>query len=328
MRKRKRKYDKGEFLTITPVLTEERTIMNVPLRSCAVLVFLLATILSIHPSAHSEDVEAIVPKKPIRFFQGDKLVGLYTWLQRSKYEDPDNVLTVKDGVLHFSGDGNGYVCTKEHYRDFHLVVEYRWGSRTYGDRKTMARSSGVFLHGRSPDGAYAGQYMAGLECQIIEGGTGDFELIPGNNPDGTPIPRSVSITVETAEHRDYASQPTWKKGGKRVTLADRQGYRVSWFNHDLQWKNVTGYQPKNDLASPGKEWTKLDILCDGDHVMYYVNGVLANEAFDVAPCSGKISLQVEGAEMEFRNFELRPLKRQADGEPTPPAAPPKCVRRP
>jgi hypothetical protein len=37
------------------------------------------------------------------------------------------------------------------------------------------------------------------------------------------------------------------------------------------------------------------------------NGVLANEAFDVKPSSGKISLQVEGAEMDFRNFELHPL---------------------
>ena len=256
----------------------------------------------------------IAPKKVIRFFQGDKLVGLYTWLQRSRYEDPDKVLILKDGILHFTGDGNGYLCTKECYADFHLVVEYRWGERTYGDRKTLARSSGVFLHGRSPDGAYEGQYMAGLECQIIEGGTGDFELLPGKNADGSEIPQSVALVVETAEHRDYAGQPVWKKGGKRIALADRHGYRVSWFNHDLEWENVTGYQPKNDLASPGKEWTRLDIISDGDHVMYRVNGVLANEAFDVKPSSGKISLQVEGAEMDFRNFELRPLKKSAESE--------------
>ncbi len=260
--------------------------------------------------AYGNQTEAITPKEVIRFFQGDKMVGLYTWLQRSKHEDPDKVLSIRDGVLHFTGDGNGYLATKADYRDYHLVVEYRWGEKTYGDRKTLARSSGVFLHGRSPDGAYEGQYMAGLECQIIEGGTGDFEFLPGTNADGSKIPQSVSVIVETAEQKDYAGQPTWKKGGKRVGLADRHGYRVSWFNHDLEWKNVTGYQPENDLASPGKEWTRLDIISAGDHVQYYVNGILANEAFDVKPSSGKISLQVEGAEMDFRNFELHPLNQK------------------
>ncbi len=45
--------------------------------------------------------------------------------------------------------------------------------------------------------------------------------------------------------------------------------------------------------------------------MYYVNGVLANGAFDVTPSSGRISLQVEVAEMDFRNFELHPLGKSA-----------------
>ncbi|NOX55973.1 MAG: DUF1080 domain-containing protein, partial [Planctomycetes bacterium] len=225
--------------------------------------------------------QTIVPRKEIRFFEQNKTVGLYTWMERFRYRVPPGTFTMANGVLHFNGEGNGYLCTTKHFRDYHLVVEYRWGEHTSGDRKTMARSSGVFLHGRSPDGAYEGKFMAGLECQIIEGGTGDFELLPGKNPDGTEIPRSVEITVETADHRDYAGQPVWKKGGKRVTLADRRGYRVSWFNHDPDWKNITGYKPKSDLASPGKQWTRLDIICDADRVQYYVNGVLANEAFNV-----------------------------------------------
>jgi hypothetical protein len=264
-------------------------------------IFLLLGVLP----AWSEDREAIRPTEVIRFFNGDKLDGLYTWLQRSKYEDPDKVLTIKDGVVHFTGDENGYLCTKKPYKDYRLVVEYRWGERSYGERKTLARSSGVFLHGDDTDGAYSGQFKAGLECQIIEGGAGDFELIPGKRADGSRIP--VSITVETAEHRDYTGQPQWKKGGPRVGVSDQNGFRVSWFNHDLDWKNVLGYHAKNDLASPGKEWTRVEITADGDHVQYRVNGVLANEAFDVKPSEGKISLQCEGAEMDFRRFELHPL---------------------
>jgi hypothetical protein len=270
----------------------------------------LLILLSGVPAARGGEPEAIKPKEVIRFFHRDKLNGVYTWLQRSKYDDPDKVLTIQDGVVHFTGDENGYICTKNRYKDYHLVLEYRWGERSYGERKTLARSSGVFLHGDGPDGAYNGQFMAGLECQIIEGGTGDFELIPGKRADGSRIP--VAITVEAAEHRDYAGQPVWKRGGKRVSLSDQNGYRVSWFNHDPQWENVLGYQPTNDLASPGKEWTRVDILCDGGHVGYYVNGVLANEAFDVTPSSGKISVQCEGAEMDFRKFELHPLDETTD----------------
>jgi len=46
--------------------------------------------------------------------------------------------------------------------------------------------------------------------------------------------------------------------------------------------------------------------------MYYVNCVLANEAFDVTPSTGKISLQCEGAEMDYRRFELHPLNKSTD----------------
>jgi hypothetical protein len=257
----------------------------------------------------------ISPDKIIRFFQGDKTKEIYTWLSRSQYKDPDNVLSIKDGVVHFTGDESGYLCTEMLYRDYQLLVEYRWGEQTYGSRKTMARSSGVFLHGNGPDGGSRGQYMTGLECQIIEGGTGDFELIPPRDLNGNRDSTSqrVSITVETAKHLDYAKQPVWEKGGKRITLADveclhaRRGTRVSWFNHDSDWRNEKGYKPKNDLASPGKEWTRLKIISAGDHVQFYVNGILASEAFDVKPSSGKISLQLEGAEIYFRNFELHPL---------------------
>lgn len=256
----------------------------------------------------------ITPKQIIRFFDGNETKGLYSWLERSKYTDPDKVLRVQDGIVHFSGNENGYLCTRKPYRDYILFIEYRWGDLTYGSRQTMARSSGVFLHGNGADGGSRGKYMTGLECQIIEGGTGDFELIPARTLDGnlTNV-QGVFITVETASHLDYAKQPVWQKGGKRISLADvaclhaRRGTRVSWFNHDSEWKNEKGYPAKSDLASPGNEWTKLKIVSAGDHVQFHVNGVLANEAFEVKPSSGRISLQLEGAEIYFRNFELRPL---------------------
>lgn len=253
------------------------------------------------------DNGAISPKEgPIKLFNGENLDGLYTWLQESKYEDPKRVFAIEDGVLHVSGDGMGYVCTKNRYRDYHLVVEYRWGDKTYGSRKTMAKSSGIFIHCEDEDGTYQGQFMAAIEAQIIEGGTGDIELIPGHRRDGSRI--VLALTSEIQDQLDSIGQPVWKKGGKRTRITDKDAWRISWFGHEPQWKNVLGYRGKNDLDSPGKEWTRLDLICDGGHVRFLVNGVLANEAFDASPREGKIFLQCEEAEIFFRRFELLPLK--------------------
>lgn len=257
--------------------------------------------------AYGGDAEPISPEKgPIKFFNDKSFSGLYTWLQKSKYEDPKNVFTVKDGILHMTGKGNGYICTKRNYKDYHLVLDYRWGDKTHGSRKAMARDSGIFIHCGKHDGTYQGQFPAAIEAQIIQGGTGDLELIPGHRPDGSRI--VLSLTAELSEDLDYAGKPLWKKGGKRTHLTDKVTWRISWFGHDPHWKNVLDYPAKNDLASPGKEWTHLDLICDGGHIAYYVNGVLAIEAFDAKPCSGKIALQCEEAEIDFRRFELHPLK--------------------
>ena len=275
-------------------------------RTVALCVFCMAIVFSSLSVTCGEESEAISPKDGvITFFEGDKLEGLYTWLEHSKYEDPNKVLSVKDGVVHFTGDANGYICTKKTYKDYHLVLDYRWGDKTFGSRKTMAKDSGIFFHCGPHDGTYQGQFPSSFEAQIIEGGTGDLELIPGHRPDGSRI--TFSLSCELSEKLDYASKPLWKKGGRRVHLSERDTWRISWFGHDPDWKNVLGYKAKNDLASPGKEWTHLDLICDGGHIKYYVNGILAIEAFDANPCSGKIALQLEEAELDFRHFELHPL---------------------
>src|SRR4051812_13564638 len=70
----------------------------------------------------------------IVLFNGKDLTGLRTWLKESKGEDPKKVFTVRDGVIHASGEGNGYVATDKAYRDYHLSVEYRWGKKTDGGK--------------------------------------------------------------------------------------------------------------------------------------------------------------------------------------------------
>src|SRR5262245_28924778 len=82
---------------------------------------------------NAEGQTAVSPKDEIiRLFNGKDLTGLYGWLKGSKFEDPHKVFTVKDGVLRISGEDPGYLATQKQYRNYHLVVEYKWGSRTDG----------------------------------------------------------------------------------------------------------------------------------------------------------------------------------------------------
>ncbi len=106
----------------------------------------LAVILSSVVPTRGEEAEPISPRNtPIQLFNGKNLDGLYTWLSDTRYEDPRKVFTVEDGMLHISGDGFGYVCTKQRYKDYHLVAEYRWGdepgSNDRRGRRIPGRSS-------------------------------------------------------------------------------------------------------------------------------------------------------------------------------------------
>ena len=265
---------------------------------CASLIALLGLSL-----AYGEDAAPISPKgAAIQLFNGKNLDGLYTWVRDSKYEDPRKIFTVKDGMLHISGDGFGYIATKQRYKNYHLVAEYRWGGQTWAPRKNNARDSGLIIHCVEPDGSYANTYMAGFEAQVIEGGTGDILVVVGNRPDGSPIP--MSLTAEIVKGDKGAI--IWKKGGQRVTF--NTFARVDWYGRDPAWKDVIDFRGKQDVESPGQQWTRLDVICDGGHILYRVNGTLANEAFDVSPSSGRILFQTEGAEVYVRRWELQPLK--------------------
>ena len=158
----------------------------------------------------------------------------------------------------------------------------------------------MIVHCVEPDGSCEEIFMAGIEAQIIQGGTGDFIVVPGKRADGSDIP--VSLTAEITKDRD--GETVWHKGGERWTL---HSGRINWYGRDPDWDDVLNFRGKQDIESPGNEWTRLDVICDGGHIIYRVNGIQANEGFDAEPSSGKILLQSEAAEVYYRRFELQPL---------------------
>ncbi len=238
---------------------------------------------------------------PIKLFNGRNLEGFYTWMRDLKYADWNKVFTVKDGMIHVSGDGYGGLITNREYRDYHLIVEFKWGDKTWGNREDRARDSGILVHCWGPDGGYSNTWMASIEAQIIEGGVGDILVLTGSDPiTGQVLP--TALTAEITKDRD--GEQVWKKGGERITVSSG---RINWYGRDEDWADKVGFRGKDDVESPHGEWTRLEVIADGGHLIYKVNGVVVNEAFEAKPDSGKLLLQTEQAEMFVRRFELWPL---------------------
>jgi hypothetical protein len=68
------------------------------------------------------------------------------------------------------------------------------------------------------------------------------------------------------------------------------------------------FRMKDGVEKPIGEWNQYEITCKGDTVRLVVNGQLVNEGTGAEATKGKILLQSEGAEIHFRNIELKPLK--------------------
>jgi hypothetical protein len=254
-------------------------------------------------TASAEEAEVVTPKEVIHLIGDKPHDNFYTWLQDSKYEDPRKVFRVTDGLLHVTGDGLGCVTTKQAYRDYHLVLEFRFGKRTWRNRTERTKDSGLLIHSQGADGGYGGIWMPSIEVQIIEGGMGDYIMVAGKDKDGEPVPMSLTCEVD----RDRDGEVIWKKGGKREVFDMNNRKRINWYGRDPDWADKLGFRGKDDLDDSDKEWTRFDVICEGGHIQNYVNGTLVNEAFDAQPNHGRIQLQTELAEIFFRRLDLYPL---------------------
>ncbi len=275
--------------------------------ACWFLAVCLLLCLSARVYAEGEAKSApIVPRDGVvKLFNGKNLDGLYVFMKDTKYEDPYRVFTVGDGMLHVSGDGLGGICTRNEYRDYHMICEFKWGKRTWGKRQDKARDSGVLVHCVGPDGAYGGVWMASIEAQIIEGGVGDIIVVHGKDADGNPIP--VSLTAKVVEDRDGES--VWNPGGEPKTFT--RG-RINWSGRDPDWKDQVGFRGSRDIEEPLGQWNRMDVICQGDRIAIRVNGRLVNGGYHACPTAGKLTIQTEMAEIFIRRWELWPLGKTSE----------------
>lgn len=215
-------------------------------------------------------------------------------------DPPQEVFQLKGSELHISGRGYGYMVTKESYKDYHLVVDFKWGPKTWGKRADRSRDNGILVHSYGPHGAYGNTWMASIEAQIIEGGIGDILVLSPKLPDGTELVTSLSAEIEL----DRDKEKRWKKGAPKQVITKG---RVNWEKRHEDWADKLNIRHPDDPDSPVGEWNRLEVIAKGDTLQYFVNGRLVNEAFDCKPAEGRICIQTEGAEMIVRRYELHPL---------------------
>ena len=133
---------------------------------------------------------------------------------------------------------------------------------------------GVLVHASKPRALYK-MFPQSIEVQMMSGDAGDFWCI------------QEDIKVPDMEKR-RPRKPSEKWGG-----AEGDARRIL---------NLTDGSEK-----PLGEWNTMVIEARGRTIKVWVNGALVNDGFGATAESGKIAVQAEGTEVEFRKLEIGPL---------------------
>jgi hypothetical protein len=209
-----------------------------------------------------------------------------------KNRDPLNVFVIErvDGqpAIHISGQGFGVITTLESFENFHLRLQVKWGDKRWGKKAAAPRDSGLlyFVHGDA--GAVDGNWPRSIEFQIQEHDMGDLYAL------------GAQITV-----RARKADNLW--------LYDPKGEPTVF----VQQRPIGNRSVRlEDAEKPKGEWNTLELICVNGDSIHIVNGKVvmrlskAERLDGLEPASitsGRISLQTEGAEVFYRNVEIRPI---------------------
>lgn len=273
----------------------------------AALVLLVA--LSQAPLPVLGQTEPIIPTETIQLFDGHDLQAFYTWLEDRGTDDPLQVFTVVDQIdgaraIRISGEEWGGLVTRNSYSRYHLVVEFRWGLVTWGERRNATRDSGILFHCQGPDGNtrsdLMGPWMKSIEAQIIQGGVGDFILVGGHDSAGNLTTPSVVAKAS----RDRDGEVIYDPEGESERF---ERGRINWAGRDPDWEDRLDFRGRHDVESPVDQWTRLEVIVADNTITNIVNGKVVNRVSNPDIAHGKILIQSEGAEIYFRKIELHPL---------------------
>ncbi len=233
-------------------------------------------------------------------FNGRDLTGWSTFLEKhGKNQDPDRVITIEDGAIHLykeAPEGShvvmGYIATEKEYGNYHLRLQYRWGGKKFEPRLKLKRDAGLYYHMIGPDQIWP----RGLQYQIEQTNVGDLIALHGVQLDTTIDPKTRSEKMPTFL--------AGEQGGEAYVLG---GKGIAYLKH---------------LAAEFEQdgWNTAEIIARGDTTTHILNSHMVSKGTGVRlvdpekpgpphPVTrGRIALEIEAAELYFRNVELRLLE--------------------
>lgn len=200
---------------------------------------------------------------------------------------------------------NGYIVTEKEYANYHLRFQYKWGTKKFASKIDAKRDAGLLYHVIGKDGVWP----KSVECQIQEGDTGDiFTVNTRVTTTVDPISTNRISNVVTNSNTgivktNYNTQPVFKdasEGGVPIIQGVSDSIRRVKRN------------PENEKDG----WNTVEVIVRGDSSTHIINGKVNNKILHleqmvdgkwVPLTKGKILLQQEGAEVFYRNIEIKIL---------------------
>jgi hypothetical protein len=214
--------------------------------------------------------------------------------------DPLQVFTVAPDVdgrpaIRISGEVFGELRTARSLENYHLKLQFRWGDKKWAPRNRPEdrRDSGLLYHVHAPPGQNGRTWARSIELQIQEGDVGDLYAV------------GSTIAVRATE-----------RPGTKPTLFDFDPSGEWMFfaqSHHQDGRCIK--QPDNE--KPPGEWNTVELIAFGDEAIHIVNGTVVmrlrnpmriDADVPTPVASGPIILQSEGAEIFYRDIQVRSLK--------------------
>ncbi len=133
---------------------------------------------------------------------------------------------------------------------------------------------GVLVHASTPRALYK-MFPKSIEVQMEHGNAGDFWCI-----------------VEDIKVND---------------MEKRRGPKANWGITEGKERRIINLT--DDSEKPVGEWNSMIIECLDNSIKVWVNNDLVNYGYDCTTNKGRIALQAEGSEVEFRKIELTAINK-------------------
>ncbi len=118
------------------------------------------------------------------------------------------------------------------------------------------------------------------------------------------FPKSIEVQMQ---HQDAGDFWVIEEDIEVSNMEAHRGPKEKWGVGEGKARRIKNRTDNSE--KPLGEWNTMRVECLGDKIKVWVNGVLVNEGYNSTATSGRIALQAEGSEVEFRKVALKPIKK-------------------